>query len=210
MNFPRNMESTKERTIHSETCNRDNIVVGATNMVLVGDVKAGRKVRNNGKPSPFSRLGPITKSSSETLRQSLRERLGDIAQQQRGRNVYTDRPVERTHGTKRRIYIPERDKDTTKRNDAARRAENKKVVVMDADEIREKYIRMYPEVRRRTYDILVAKSKPPNQGDHIRLSIQMMKEREKCEDGTLQELLLTLAATHRKVCDHLEKGRQKR
>ena len=51
-----NMESVQKRTIFSETFNGNNVVIEATNSVMVGNVKGRVETRNAGKRSAFSSI----------------------------------------------------------------------------------------------------------------------------------------------------------
>ena len=87
-------------------------------------------------------------------------------------------------------------------------ADDAEVEVMSAEQVRQKYMRRYPETNIRTYDALIAAARPPNHEKHIEHCIEMMKERDMSEDQTLRDILLTLASTHLKVYDLVRMGKE--
>ena len=82
------------------------------------------------------------------------------------------------------------------------------VETLTAKQVKEIYMNRYPEAGKEIYDTLITKSTPPGDGQHIEMSLQMMKQRDKSKDPVLRENLLILGAYHLKVYHNLRHGRR--
>ena len=82
------------------------------------------------------------------------------------------------------------------------------VETMTAGQVKEVYMNRYPEAGNKIYETLITKSTPPDDEQHIEMSLQMMKQRDKSKDPVLRENLLILGAYHLKVYHNLRHGRR--
>ena len=82
------------------------------------------------------------------------------------------------------------------------------VETLTAGQVKEIYMNRYPEAGSGIYDILITKSTPPDDDQHIKMSLQMMKQRDESRDPILRENLLILGAYHLKVYHNLRSGRR--
>ena len=82
------------------------------------------------------------------------------------------------------------------------------VETMTAKQVKETYMKRYPEAGSRIYDTLITKPTPPDDKQHIVMSMQMMKQRDESRDPVLRENLLILGAYHLKVYHNLRRGRR--
>ena len=82
------------------------------------------------------------------------------------------------------------------------------VETLTAGQVKEIYMNRYPEAGNGIYDILITKSTPPDDDQHIEMSLQMMKQRDESKDPVLRENLLILGAYHLKVYHNLRHGRR--
>ena len=202
--------ATGERNIYSETQNNEGeITIIPTGLKInqSGEITERKQMRI----SPFKRLGPPPLKGTIRHREDLRARLGkkmadperrDVRQKLNSNNVEpkTHRATAR-RGTivgkvARRIVTESKDNDDVN------------VETLTAGQVKEIYMNRYPEAGKEIYDTLITKSTPPGDGQHIEMSLQMMKQRDKSKDPVLRENLLILGAYHLKVYHNLRHGRR--
>ena len=200
-----------ERNIYSETQNNDGeFTITPTGLKLSqsGEITERKRMRTD----LFRRLGPPPSKTNNTgAREDLRDRLSkkitsremkEVRQHVEPNNtkpkMSDDTGTRRTIVGKvaRRLITESRDDDDVN------------VETLTAGQVKEIYMNRYPEARSGIYDILVTKSTPPDDDHHIKMSIQMMKQRDESRDPILRENLLILGAYHLKVYHNLRSGRR--
>ena len=198
-----------ELNIYAETRNdKGEITVTPTGLSLNQTGKVAES--NRGKTNPFERLGPPPKVTTKN-REALRARLGKKTdglnerevQQKKNSNHMASKTNEET--TRRRVMVGKiARKIVSEDNDD----DDVRVETMSAGQVKETYMKRYPEAGSKIYDTLIRKSRPPDDKQHIEMSLQMMKQRDKSKDPVLRENLLILGAYHLKVYHNLRHGRR--
>ena len=199
-----------ESHIYSETENdKGEITVESTSLKLGRSGEITERTRMG--TSLFRRLGPPPKKGSKGIREDLRMRIGkkitDKERKKVRQHVDLDRTVQDksgatgTRGTivgkvARRIITEGGDDDDVN------------VETLTAGQVKEIYMNRYPEAREGIYDTLISKPTPPDDDQHIEMSIRMMKQRDESRDPVLRENLLILSAYHLKVYHNLRHGRR--
>ena len=164
-----------------------------------------KRVRTN----PFNRLGPRQKST-EKDREALRARLGTKVDnskegEKRRKTAMIDAtPEARETNRRRRIIVGKVARRIVSEDEDD---DDVNVETMTAKQVKETYMKRYPEAGSRIYDTLITKSTPPDDKQHIVMSMQMMKQRDESRDPVLRENLLILGAYHLKVYHNLRRGR---
>ena len=160
--------------------------------------------------NPFDRLGPRPKGT-ERNREALRARLGTKVdnskeREKRRKTAMKDATPEASEAnTRRRIIVG---KVAQRIISGEEEDDDVNVETMTARQVKETYMKRYPEAGSRIYDTLITKSTPPDDKQHIVMSMQMMKQRDESRDPVLRENLLILGAYHLKVYHNLRRGRQ--
>ena len=199
-----------ESHIYSETENdKGEITVESTSLKLGRSGEITERTRMG--TSLFRRLGPPPKKGSKGIREDLRMRIGKktTAKERKEVRQHVDlnKAVQNmsgatgTRGTivgkvARRIITEGGDDDDVN------------VETLTAGQVKEIYMNRYPEAREGIYDTLISKPTPPDDDQHIEMSIRMMKQRDESRDPVLRENLLILSAYHLKVYHNLRHGRR--
>ena len=202
--------SVGERNIYSETQNNEGeITITPTSLMLnqSGEVAERKRMRT----SPFERLGPPPLKGNTRNREDLRARLGkkmaDPERREVRQKLDSSNVMPKTYETtgRRRVIVGEvaRRIVTESRDD-----DDVNVETLTAGQVKEIYMKRYPEADTGIYDTLITKSTPPDDDQHIEMSLQMMKQRDKSKDPVLRENLLILGAYHLKVYHNLRHGRR--
>ena len=87
-----------------------------------------------------------------------------------------------------------------------RKSDDDDVEMLTRREIKETYKRRYPDVPEGVYDTLIIPDKRPNKGRHIKLALEMMKERNRTNNKELRELMVALSHGHLHVHDLIRDG----
>ena len=178
-----------ERNIYSETQNNEGeITIAPTGLKLnqSGEITERKRMRTD----LLRRLGPPPPKKNNTgIREDLRARLGkkitdretkEVRQQVEPNNA---RPKMRDETGTRRAIVGKvaRRLITESRDD-----DDVNVETLTAGQVKEIYMNRYPEAGKGIYDTLITKSTPPDDDQHIEMSLQMMKQRDKSKDPVLQ------------------------
>ena len=202
--------SVGERNIYSEAQNNEGeITIIPTGLKLnqSGEITERKQMGI----SPFKRLGPPPLKGTIRHREDLRARLGkkmadperrEVRQKLDSSNAMPKK--HEAHGRRgvivgkvaRRIVTESKDDDDVN------------VETLTAGQVKEIYMNRYPEAGNGIYDTLITKSTPPDDDQHIEMSLQMMKQRDNSKDPVLRENLLILGAYHLKVYHNLRHGRR--
>ena len=202
--------SVGERNIYSETQNNEGeIAIMPTSLKLnqSGEIAERKRMRT----SLFKRLGPLPLKGNTRNREDLRARLGKKMASPERREVQQKldssnaMPKMYEATGRRRVIVGEvaRKIVTESRGD-----DDVNVETLTAGQVKEIYMKRYPEADIGIYDTLITKSTPPDDDQHIEMSLQMMKQRDKSKDPVLRENLLILGAYHLKVYHNLRHGRR--
>ena len=210
MSQTRKKVADDERNIYSETQdNEGEITITPTGLKInqSGEITERKQMGM----SPFKRLGPPPLKGITRNREDLRARLGkkmaDPERREVRQKLDSNNAMPKTHDATgrrgvivgkvaRRIVTESKDNDDVN------------VETLTAGQVKEIYMNRYPEAGKEIYDTLITKSTPPGDGQHIEMSLQMMKQRDKSKDPVLRENLLILGAYHLKVYHNLRHGRR--
>ena len=199
-----------ERNIYSETQNNEGeITIASTGLKLgqSGEITERKRMGT----SLFRRLGPPPKKGNTGIREDLRARLGKKmadperkeVRQQVDLNNAKPKMLGAT-GTRGAIVGKVARRIITEGGDN----DDVNVETLTAGQVKEIYMNRYPEARKGIYDTLITQSTPPDDDQHIEMSLQMMKQRDESKDPVLRENLLILSAYHLKVYHNLRHGRR--
>ena len=200
-----------ERNIYAETQNNEGeITIAPTGLKLnhSGKITERKRMRTD----LFRRLGPPPpKKNNSGTREDLRARLGKKITDQGTKEVRqqvepnTAKPkIPDETGTQGAIVGKVARRLITESGDD----DDVNVETLTAGQVKEIYMNRYPEAGSGIYDVLITKATPPDDEHHIKMSLQMMKQRDESRDPILRENLLILSAYHLKVYHNLRSGRQ--
>ena len=210
MSLRKEKETAGELNIYAETQNdKGDITITPTGLKLnqSGEVSERKRIGTN----PYERLGPPPPKSNQRNREALRARLGkktgDSERREVRHKLDPNNVVPRTYETtgRRRVIVG---KVARRIVTESKEDDDVNVETMTAGQVKEVYMNRYPEAGNKIYETLITKSTPPDDEQHIEMSLQMMKQRDKSKDPVLRENLLILGAYHLKVYHNLRHGRR--
>ena len=93
-----------------------------------------------------------------------------------------------------------------KTEECERKSDDDNVEILTRKKIKNMYKRRFPEVPEEAYDTLITPDKHPNKERHMKLALEMMKERNRTNNKDLRELLVALSHGHLHVHDLIRDG----